>query len=70
MKKKGFLLIDESKNAVILSPQEIKELPDLYKHLTNHDVLASIRKHKTRAELNKSISEYLSGGWEETEGCD
>ena len=65
MKKKGFLLIDGAKNAIILSMEEIKEIPEITKQLSNRDVLDQVRKHKTRGELNKSISEYLSGGWEE-----
>lgn len=67
MKKKGFLLIDGAKNAIILSREEFSEIPDMVKQLSNRDVLDQVRNHKTRGELNKSISEYLSGGWEEGE---
>ncbi|MBO5956629.1 MAG: hypothetical protein J6Q39_03655 [Bacteroidales bacterium] len=62
MGKKGFLLIDGSKNCVILSIEEIKGtcIQDL---LMKNDIMARVKQNKTKGDLNKCISEYLNGGW-------
>lgn len=57
--KKGFLLCDGSKNCVLIT------MEDLYKPFDK--ILAEkvkgqeVKTHKTRADLNKTISEYLKG---------
>ena len=66
MGKKGFLLIDGAKNAVVLNMDEMKQL-NLGEYLMEHDVIAQVRQHKTRAELNKSIGQYLKNEWEEVQ---
>ena len=66
MGKKGLLLIDGAKNAVVLNVEEL-EAADLSKYLRRNGIRAEVRKHKTRAELNKSIGQYLANEWEEGE---
>lgn len=62
--KKGFLLIDGDKNALLVT------LDDIDSHKTFNQVVIEriknheIKEHKTRADLNKSISEYLKGNFE------
>ena len=64
MGKKGFLLVDGSKNCVILSIEEIKGTC-IQDFLMKNDIIARVRQNKTRGELNKCVSEYLNGGWED-----
>lgn len=66
MGKKGFLLIDGCKNCVILTPSEISktELGDI---LTSNVLRDQVRRNKNMAELDKSVREYLKGGWSEDE---
>ena len=62
MGKKGLLLVDGSKNCVILSIDEIKETC-IYDFLIKNDIMARVKRNKTRSDLYKCISEYLNGGW-------
>ena len=66
MVRKGFLLIDGFKNAVILTPDELKQA-GLYDLVAKSGIMAKVRRHKTQAQLNKSVSEYLRDGWAEGE---
>ena len=62
--KKGFLLIDGDKNALLFT------FDDIDSHKTFNQVVSEkiknneVKVHKTRADLNKSISEYLKGNFE------
>ena len=65
MKKKGFLLIDGSKNAVILNTNELpEELMDL---LRKRGIMETVKKHKTNKDLYKTVSDYLKGEWNDGE---
>ena len=66
MGKKGFLLIDGCKNCVILSPDEIKGT-ELHDFLMKNGIMAKVRRNKNMTELNKSVREYLPGGWSDEE---
>ena len=62
---KGFLLvdgIDGCKNCVILSIDEIKGTC-IQDFLMKNGIMARVKQNKTKADLNKCISEYLNGGW-------
>lgn len=57
--KKGFLLCDGEKNCILISQE------DMYKpfdRIIEEKIKGEeVKQHKTRAELNKTISEYLKG---------
>lgn len=62
--KKGFLLIDGNKCACLFTKDDIesyKTFGDLVcEKIKNHE----IKEHMTRADLNKTISDYLKGNFE------
>ena len=60
--KKGFLLIDGCKNAVILDIPEIKET-EIYDFLARHGITEKVRRNKDMKELDRTVREYLKGGW-------
>lgn len=62
--KKGFLLIDGSKNAVILSMDEFKAA-GLDELLGKHGIMAKVRRNANMKELDVCVREYLKGGWED-----
>ena len=66
MSKKGFLLIDGCKNAVILNIPEIKET-EIYDFLARHGITEKVRRNKDMKELDKTVREYLKGGWDDGE---
>ena len=62
--KKGFLLIDGCKNAVILSMDGVKAA-GLDELLCKNGIMANVRKNANMKELDATVREYLKGGWEE-----
>lgn len=57
--KKGFLIIDGNYNTVFVPGKEFSELVkqlDMSKYW-----MLGIHMHKTRAELNKEITDYIRG---------
>ena len=62
--KKGFLLIDGNKCALLFTNDDIKSYKTfeelVIEKIKNHE----IKEHKTRADLNKTISDYLKGNFE------
>ena len=62
--KKGFLLIDGHKNAVILSMDEVKAA-GLDELLSKHEIIATVRRNASMRELDACVREYLKGGWED-----
>lgn len=64
MGKKGFLLIDGHKNAVILTPDEFRQCRELRELLMKHDIMATIRQNENMKQLDACVREYLKGGWE------
>lgn len=67
MGKKGFLIIDRCKNAVILTPSEFRKCEDLHVLLMKNDIIAEVRQNENMKQLNACVREYLKGGWEEGE---
>ena len=61
--KKGFLLIDEQKNTIILSPKYI-EADDILSWLKNSDIRKEIKQHKTKTDLYNDVNMYLKGTYE------
>ena len=59
MSKKGFLLIDGNYNTIFVPLKCALELTDLYHMNMSRDWMKEVHKHKTRAELNKEISDYI-----------
>lgn len=62
--KKGFLLIDGCKNAVILDMEEIKA-SGLDELLMKNGIMAKVRRNANMKELDVTVREYLKGGFEE-----
>lgn len=60
---KGFLLIDASKNTVII-PWDDEELADMLKR---RGMLKSAHKHNTIKDLHTDISKYLKGTYKQEE---
>ena len=67
MGKKGFLLIDGGKNAVILTPSEFRKCEDLHVLLMKNGIKAKVRQNENMKQLDACVREYLKGGWEEGE---
>lgn len=65
--KKGFLLIDEAKNTVIL-PWNDEELAVMLKRRGMIGMLESIHQHNTIKDLHTDISKYIKGTYEQNEG--
>jgi len=64
---KGFLLLDQSKNTVIIPVGDMDALLDLVgiDRSTFRKRLCTVNQHKTKAELDRDISSYLKGEyWE------
>ena len=57
--KKGFLLCDGQKNCILISQEDYYKPFGLI--LEEKIKGEEVKTHKTRAELNKTISEYLKG---------
>ena len=62
--KKGFLLIDGMKNAVILDKDEIKA-SGLDELLMKSGIMATVRRNANMKELDACVRDYLKGGWDE-----
>lgn len=60
MAKGYFLLIDKEKNTVLI-PTDDEFIADTFKR--NDFFRDRIKRHKTRAELNTEVSDYLKGGY-------
>jgi hypothetical protein len=57
--KKGFLLCDGEKNCVLISQEDLyKTLDQIIEQKIKED---EVKTHKTRSDLNKTISDYLKG---------
>ena len=65
MGKKGFLLIDCRKDAVILTPDEFKQCTELSELLAKYDVIADVRRNDTMKQLDACVREYLKGVWKD-----
>ena len=61
--EKGFLLIDDAKNTVII-PWYDEELAVMLKR---RGIIESIHKHTTIKDLHTDISKYLKGTYEQKE---
>ena len=59
MSKKGFLLIDGNYNTIFVPLKCTPELINLVDISKSKDWMKEVHKHKTRAELNKEISDYI-----------
>lgn len=57
--KKGFLLCDGQKNCILISQEDLYKTFD--RILEEKVKQEEVKQHKTRAELNKTISEYMKG---------
>lgn len=55
---KGFLLIDGKYNTLHLTSKEFRDLLELLNH-SNLLPVSEIKRHRTRADLNAEISDYL-----------
>lgn len=61
--KRGFLLIDQMKNTVIINGDDI----DLYEFLDaapGEALMASVHQHETRRDLYADIGKYLDNKYE------
>ena len=57
--KKGFLLCDGEKNCILISQEDLyKPFDRIIEEKVKQE---EVKQHKTMAELNKTISEYLKG---------
>ena len=61
MSKGYFLLIDPKKNTLRI-PMDDEFIHDV---LRGKEIKNNIKQHKTKAELDKEVSEYLKGGGKE-----
>lgn len=61
--KKGFLLIDEQKNTIIISPNN-HEYKELFMWLPYSDLRKEIKQHKTKTELYLDVKKYLNNEYE------
>jgi hypothetical protein len=67
--KKGFLLCDGQKNCILISQEDYYKPFGLI--LEEKIKYEEVKTHKTRAELNKTVSEYLKGVYRvKPEGAD
>lgn len=57
--KKGFLLCDGQKNCILISQEDLYKPFD--KIIEEKVKGEEVKQHKTRAELYKTVSEYLEG---------
>lgn len=60
---KGFLLIDQSMNTVII-PMDSEDLKEWMKYKIN---MAKVHEHRTLKELDKDVRAYLTNRYEEEE---
>lgn len=60
---KGFLLVDQSMNTVII-PMDDEDLKDWMKYKVN---MAKVHEHRTVKELDADIRAYLKNRYEEEE---
>lgn len=64
--KRGFLLVDQMKNTIIINGEDF----DLYELLAcapfekRQDLLASVHQHETRRDLYADIGKYLDNKYE------
>lgn len=61
MNKGYFLLIDPQRNTLRI-PMDDEFIHDVFR---NKEIKNNIKRHKTKAELDKEVSEYLKGGGKE-----
>lgn len=61
MSKGYFLLIDPKKNTLHI-PTDNEFIHDMFR---DKEIKNNIKRHKTKAELDKEVSEYLKGGGKE-----
>lgn len=61
MNKGCFLLIDPKKNTLRI-PMDNEFIHDVFRDKESKN---NIKQHKTKAELDKEVSEYLKGGGKE-----
>lgn len=58
MNKGYFLLIDPQRNTLRI-PTDDEFIHDVFRY---KEIKNNIKQHKTKAELDKEVSEYLKGG--------
>lgn len=56
-----FLIIDPSGNAVLLTLNEINNVDELRKQLTDPNVIKKINRHNTMQELCNYVRKYIKG---------
>jgi hypothetical protein len=61
MSKGYFLLIDPQKNTLRI-PTDDEFIHDVFH---DREIKNNIKRHKTKGELNKEVSDYLKGGGKE-----
>lgn len=61
-----FLLMDKDKNTLLI-PTDDEFIKDCYR-LCRKEFDGKIQRHKTKAELNTEISNYLKGGYKDETG--
>ena len=61
--KKGFLLIDQQKNTIILSPND-PEYKELTMWLLYTNLIKEVKQHKTKTELYLDVKKYLNNEYE------
>lgn len=65
--KKGFLLIDGMKNTILLTHEDFLDIITYAENTRNSKWLRLVKQHKTKQELNKDISNYLKGEYNQEE---
>ena len=62
--KKDFLLIDRNKCVCLFTFEDIKSYKTFGELAVEKTRNGEVKEHKTRTDLNKTISEYLKGNLE------
>lgn len=59
--KRGFLLIDQKMNTVIIPIGD----EDLLYYLTNRELIDHVKQHNTLKQLDEDIRRYIKGSYEQ-----
>ena len=59
---KGYLLLIDPKKNTLRIPTDDEFIRDVFR---DKEIKNNIKQHKTKAELDKEVSEYLKGGGKE-----
>lgn len=67
---KGILLIDGSRNVVLIHPDEMSYITDLFREETRRygeSVLRRVKKHKNNKELDITVHKYIKAQYDDEE---